>query len=54
MLAFGVISFGFMWVYYLVINKRRREGVDEGKTGGLTEAELLELGDKNPKFIYVT
>lgn len=54
MLIFGVASFGLMLVYYIVINKRRREGKEDYRVEGLSESEIQELGDKSPRFIYIT
>lgn len=52
--AFGVISFGIVWAYYLYENKQRRSGRREALADGRTEEELKELGDKSPRFIFVT
>ena len=54
LLALGVASFGSMWCYYLLKNKRRRAGKEDHRIGGLSDSEIEELGDKNPRFIYVT
>ena len=52
--AFAVVGFGTVWVYYIYTNSRRESGKEDKKTAGLTEAELKELGDKSPRFIFVT
>ncbi|CAH0056896.1 unnamed protein product [Clonostachys solani] len=52
--AFGVISFGMVWAFYIYENKQRVSGKRESQTEGLTEEEVNELGDKSPRFIYVT
>ena len=52
--AFAVVGFGTVWVYYIYINGRRASGKEDEKTAGLSEAELEELGDKSPRFIFVT
>lgn len=53
MLIFGVVGFGFMLIYYIFINKRRRAGKEDHKVEGLSDSEIDELGDKSPRFIYV-
>ncbi|KAL2834628.1 major facilitator superfamily domain-containing protein [Aspergillus pseudoustus] len=52
--AFGVISFGTVWAYYLYENTQRRSGRREALVDGRTEEDLKELGDKSPRFIFVT
>lgn len=54
MLIFGVVSFGFMWMYYVFINKRRADGKEDHTIQGLSGSEIEELGDKSPRFVYVT
>ncbi|KAB5572170.1 major facilitator superfamily domain-containing protein [Coniochaeta sp. 2T2.1] len=54
MVAYGVLSFVFMWAYYTYMNKRRAEGKEDHKIAGLTEDEIEELGDDSPRFVYVT
>ena len=54
MVAYGVLSFVFMWAYYTYMNKRRAEGKEDHKIAGLTEEEIEELGDDSPRFVYVT
>ncbi|KAL4881806.1 putative MFS transporter [Aspergillus karnatakaensis] len=52
--AFAVVSFGSVWAYYLWENKQRKDGKREGVVDALTEDELKELGDRSPRFIFVT
>lgn len=52
--TFAVAAFGTVWAYYIYINGRRASGKEDTKTAGLTEAELEELGDKSPRFKFVT
>ena len=54
MLVFGVVSFGFMWLYYIFVNKRRAAGKEDHKIRGLTDEEVEELGDRSPRFVYIT
>ncbi|KAK4942565.1 hypothetical protein LTR10_017694 [Elasticomyces elasticus] len=53
MVAFGVLSFGFMWGYYSFTNNRRAEGKEDHKVAGLSDEEIEELGDDSPRFRYV-
>ena len=43
-----------MWLYYTLENKRRIAGKKDNGIAGMTESEIEELGDKNPRFIFVT
>lgn len=54
MLIFGVVSFLFMWIYYVIVNKRRADGKEDYKVQGLSDEEIDELGDRSPRFVYVT
>ena len=54
MVAFGTLSFGFMWVYYSFVNNRRAEGKEDPKIAGMSDEEVEELGDDSPRFTYVT
>lgn len=54
MVAFGVLSFGFMWGFYTVANKRRAEGKQDYKITGMSDEEIEELGDDSPRSRYVT
>ncbi|EME43401.1 hypothetical protein DOTSEDRAFT_132336 [Dothistroma septosporum NZE10] len=46
-----------MWIgmsmYYRWVNKRRSEGREDWKLEGKTEAEIEEMGDKSPRFVYI-
>lgn len=54
MLIFGVMSFGLMWLYYVVKNKRRENGTEDHRIEGLADEDIDELGDRSPRFVYVT
>ncbi|KIW81661.1 hypothetical protein Z517_04687 [Fonsecaea pedrosoi CBS 271.37] len=54
MVAFGTLSFAFMWVYYSAVNKSRAAGKQDHKVAGLSDDEIEELGDNNPRFRYIT
>ena len=44
--------YGFMWWYFAGENKRRRDGKQDAKIVGMSEEEIAELGDKNPRYVY--
>lgn len=44
--------YGYLSWYYTRINKRRDEGKEDYKIEGMTEEEIQEMGDRNPKFRY--
>ncbi|EKV10020.1 MFS transporter, putative [Penicillium digitatum] len=52
MVAFAGVMYGFMWVSYRVINKRRARGLEDEKISSLSEQDIQEMGDRNPRFIY--
>jgi len=35
-------------------NARRARGEEDWKIEGMSEEEIAELGDKNPRFVYTT
>jgi sugar phosphate permease len=42
-----------MRFYYVRINKNRAEGKEDWKMEGKTDAEIEEMGDKSPRYIYI-
>ncbi|KAL2374502.1 hypothetical protein RJ035_001821 [Blastomyces gilchristii] len=52
--GFSAAIFAFMWFHYKRINKRRAAGLEDDKIAGMTEEEISEMGDRNPRFRYVT
>lgn len=52
LLAFGIFFYGFMTFYLNQVNKRRREGKEDYKIAGMTDAEIDALGDRSPRFMY--
>lgn len=47
----AVIYMSF-WAYFRHLNKRRDEGKEDHKVEGMTEEEIQELGEHNPRFRY--
>ncbi|KGO47786.1 Major facilitator superfamily domain, general substrate transporter [Penicillium expansum] len=50
MVAFAGIVYGFMWVSYRIINKRRAQGLEDEKISSLSEQDIQEMGDRNPSY----
>ncbi|ETS78525.1 hypothetical protein PFICI_10587 [Pestalotiopsis fici W106-1] len=50
----SIFIFLFMSWYYRRVNKRRAEGLEDWKLEGKTEAEIQELGDWSPRYVYST
>ncbi|KAG5361537.1 putative tartrate transporter [Yarrowia sp. C11] len=51
-ICIGFICIFGLNVYYYLVNKKRREMVINGEADGFTPAQLSEMGDKSPYFIY--
>ncbi|KAJ5557123.1 hypothetical protein N7494_001038 [Penicillium frequentans] len=54
LVGFAGVLYGVMWICLHLINKRREQGLEDDKIAGLTEEEIQELGDRNPRFHYST
>ncbi|KAF7715344.1 MFS-type transporter [Penicillium ucsense] len=54
LVGFAGILYGSLWFYLDAVNKRRAKGVYDEKIASLSEAEIQELGDRNPQFRYST
>ncbi|KAJ5502733.1 Major facilitator superfamily domain general substrate transporter [Penicillium fimorum] len=52
MVAFAGLVYGGMWVAYRFINKRRAQGLEDEKISSLSEQDIQEMGDRNPRFLY--
>jgi MFS family permease len=52
MVAFAGLVYGGMWLSYRFINKRRIEGLEDEKISSLSEQDIQEMGDRNPRFLY--
>jgi hypothetical protein len=53
LLGYGVFLYGFMSLYLNHVNQRRRDGKEDHKIVGMTDAEVEALGDRNPRFMYM-
>ncbi|KAJ5772376.1 hypothetical protein N7520_002905 [Penicillium odoratum] len=54
LVGFAGILYSVMWGCLRLINKRRAKGFEDEKVAGLSEEEIEELGDRNPRFHYST
>lgn len=54
MVGLGTVIYAFMWWWYRRENNKRDEGTMSGRERweGLTEEELMELGDDSPRYRY--
>ncbi|KAJ5171041.1 Major facilitator superfamily domain general substrate transporter [Penicillium coprophilum] len=52
MVAFAGLVYGGMWLSYRFINKRRAQGLEDEKISSLSEHDIQEMGDRNPRFLY--
>ncbi|EEH34163.1 hypothetical protein PAAG_05212 [Paracoccidioides lutzii Pb01] len=50
----SALIFTFMWFHYRQINKERAAGKMDHIIEGMTEEEIAEMGDRNPRFRYTT
>jgi hypothetical protein len=52
--GFSAIVYLFMWYWYARVNRNRAAGKEDAKIVGLTEEQIEEMGDRNPRFRYTT
>lgn len=52
MVAMAGVIYLVMMLYFKRINHERDNGKYDGKAAGLSEDEILELGEHNPKYRY--
>lgn len=50
--AMATVIYIFFWAYFRRENKRRAAGRLDYKTQGMTEEEIEEMGEDNPRFRY--
>ena len=54
LVAWAVIVYGLMTLYFEQENRKRRRGDRDENTNGLTEEQVFALGDENPRFIFAS
>ena len=52
LVASSTLIYIAFWFYFRYQNKRRAEGKLDHKVEGMTEEEIEELGEDNPRFRY--
>ncbi|KAI1906011.1 hypothetical protein LOZ12_005886 [Ophidiomyces ophidiicola] len=52
--AFSACIYAFMWFWYRRCNALRDQGMEDKKIEGMTETEIQEMGDRNPRFRFTT
>jgi hypothetical protein len=48
----GVILYTSLHLWYRIQNKRKAEGKEDYRMEGLSEEEINELGEHNPRYLY--
>jgi MFS family permease len=54
MVSFAMMIYAFMWWFFNRENKKRINGERDARIEDLSEEEIADLGDENPKFLYST
>lgn len=52
LVGFSGLLYAFLWFWYTRLNKRRASGLEDDKIAGMSEEEIEEMGDRNPRFRY--
>lgn len=52
LIAMSAFIYLFMWFYFRRRNQAKVEGKEDHKTTGMTEEEIEELGEDNPRYKY--
>ena len=48
----GALIYGFMSFYFFQRNRKRRNGDEDGLIAGMSDDEIAEKGDENPRFVF--
>lgn len=54
LVGFSGVLYGAMYFALRSINRRRARGLEDSKIEGMSEEDIQELGDRNPRFEYST
>ena len=54
MVSMATLIYGSMWWIFARKNARRRDGTEDDSIRNLPEEEIVEMGDKSPRFLYTT
>lgn len=52
LVALSSVIYFLFWIYFRNQNKRRDEGKEDYKVQGMSDEEIEELGEHNPRFRY--
>lgn len=52
MVAWACLVYAIMWFYFAKVNARRARGEEDYKIEGMSDAEIAEMGDDSPRFMY--
>ena len=52
MVAVAALVYTLMGIYFSARNKNRRAGNEDSKIAGMTEEEIAEMGDENPRYMF--
>jgi hypothetical protein len=53
LVGFSAVIYAGMSLYFTGINRERRAGKEDWKMAGKSEEQIAEMGDENPRYMYV-
>lgn len=53
LVGMSAMIYASMSLYFVRRNRGRRAGKEDWKMAGKTEEEIAEMGDENPRYMYV-
>lgn len=53
-LAVSVVMDLVLWWYMVRMNRVRKAGKEDYKVVGMTEEQIKSMGDRSPRYIFVT
>jgi hypothetical protein len=52
MVGYAGLVYCFFWWYFRRQNARREAGMEDWKIEGMGEEEVMEMGDRSPRYRY--
>lgn len=52
LMAMSAVIYMLFWAFFRRRNQEKANGKDDAKVAGMTEEEIEELGEHNPRFRY--
>lgn len=52
MVAMAGVIYAFMTVWFMRVNRSRDQGKLDSKVAGMSEDEVAEMGEHNPRYRY--